>query len=333
MDSISPSINRLPLAQPSLLMPKGGLFVTLSNKHRKSWIHPESSFEQALRLYWANTRSSRTGIWFGIDPLVIPYLNHFCAVLRTFSRSTSLDLLCRINPSCDSAKFDTNSLLFSICIELLLRIEDERSPSCRSYYNRQERRFTTNLEVKNQLLSSIKGMIDSFAKELLLSQVEGPLEIWRFESMKLFAHAASINNFGDSCQDIFDRYLQNSCESILDAKARVNIGLLSELEGRPEISLNRGARLSFRCEVLCLTRLYADNHTDGEIALVPYTAYSPLQCAIESYTMSHHPIPSLIGKFPEDIWRVCNWSSKLTNYFNFDQHSAEQLLKQVHYLS
>lgn len=327
MDCRSPSIIRLPLAQPSLLMPTSGLFLALNNVHKQGqrWIKPESNFEQALNIYWKTARAPRADVAFGVDALVLPYLAHFCAITKLFPQSVTCDLLSQINPSFKTHNLDRKTLLLNLCAELLERIEDDRNAE-----DSPVTRLTTNLEVKNHLIDSIKKMSEAFAKERMLLQVEGPLEDWRLESMGIFAHAASIDDFQGKCQMTFNRYRSAAIASLMDVDYEDDIDFVCAVEAAPGLCLNPAAAVNFRCEMAMASNLYADTHLCGDKTSIPYTAYTPVQYAVENYVLSQATRPSLSGRFPEDRMKVALWKQNLIDNFGFDYYSAEQLLKQVH---
>ncbi len=327
MDCRSPSITRLQLAHPSLLLPTGGLYLALNNssKNPNMWVQPESKFEQALNLYWKTARSSHANAAFGVDALVLPYLAHFCAIAKMFTQSASCDLLSQINSAFKWHDLDRGSLMLNLCADLLESIEEERNAE-----HEQVARITTNLEVKHKLICCLQRMKDEFASKRMLLQVEGPLEEWRLASMALFAHAASIDDFSDKCQRAFERYIQGATASLMDADYRLDLEFVDTIEKAPALRLNAARSISFRCEVVTMSSLYADTHLGGDKSALPYTAYTPLQYAVENYVLRQSLMPSLSGRYPEDPMKVALWKQNLMDCFNFDYFSAEQLLKQVH---
>lgn len=328
MDCRSPSIIRLPLAQPSLLMPSSGLFLAINNPHKQGqrWTQPESNFEQALNLYWKTSRAPRSDVSFGVDALVLPYLAHFCAIAKMFTQSASCDLLSQINPSFNPHNLDRKTLLLNLCAELLERVEDDRNAEDNPFI-----RLTTNLEVKNYLIDSIKKMSDTFAKERMLLQVEGPLEDWRKESIGIFAHAAGVDDFQGKCQMTFNRYRSAAIASLMDADCQDDLDFVRSVEAAPGLCLNPAVAFNFRCEMTMASNLYADAHLSGDKTSIPYTAYTPIQYAIEHHVLAQTTKPSLSGRFPEDRMKVALWKQNLIDSFGFDYYSAEQLLKQVHH--
>lgn len=327
MDCRSPSITRLRLAQPSLLLPTGGLYLALNNPHKQGtrWIQPESKFEQALNVYWKTARAPRADASFGVDALVLPFLAHFCAITRMFPQSASCDLMNQVNPSFKTNDLERNALMLSLCAELLESIEDERIAE-----DNPVTRLTTSLEVKNRLVFSIRGMKEKFASERMLLQVEGPLEEWRLASMGIFAHAAGIDHFAVKCQTAFDRYRKCAEASLMDCSYKDDLDFAGEVESAPALNLTSARTINFRCEMAMASRLYADTYLEGDKTSIPYTAYTPIQYAVEHYVLSQSQKPTLSGRFPEDPMRVALWKQNLIDAFDFDYFSAEQLLKQVH---
>lgn len=330
MDCRSPSIIRLPLAQPSLLLPTGGLYLALNNPHKQGsrWTQPESRFEQALHIYWKTNRTPRADVSFGVDALVLPYLAHFCAIAKMFPQSASCDLLSQINPTVNTNDVTRNTLMLHICAELLERIEDDRNAA-----DNPTIRLTTNLEVKNYLVESIRNMSETFAKERMLLQVEGPLEDWRKESMGIYAQAAAIDDFAGKCQMAFNRYRPGAVGSLMDADFTDDLEFVRAIESAPGLRLNPANTINFRCEMAMASNLYADTHLCGDKTSIPYTAYTPMQYAVESHVLSQSTKPCLSGRFPEDRMKVALWKQNLIDGFGFDYFSAEQLLKQVHRFS
>lgn len=327
MDCRSPSITRLPLAQPSVLLPTGGLYLALNNPHKQGlpWTQPESRFEQALHIYWKTNRAPRADVSFGVDALVLPYLAHFCAIAKMFPQSASCDLLNQINPAVKTNGINRNTLMLNICAELLERIEDDRSADDNPVY-----RLTTSLEVKNLLVDTIRNMTEIFAKERMLLQVEGPLENWRLESMGIYAHAAGVDDFAGKCQMAFNRYRIGATASLMDADYTDDLDFVCAIESAPGLRLNPARIINFRSEFAMASNLYADTHLSGDKTSIPYTAYTPAQYAVESHVLSQSAKPSLSGRFPEDRMKVAVWKQNLIDGFGFDYFSAEQLLKQVH---
>lgn len=324
MDYISPSITRLPLAQPSMDFPRSEGYGSLLKKNGLRWIHPDSTFEEALNIYWKTNRAPRADVSFGVDALVLPYLARFCGIAMSCPQ-TSIGLLNKINPAFDASGLGYKTIMLNLCAGLLERIEDDRNAE-----GNPVTRLTTVLEVKNRLVDTIKSINPIYAKEFLLFQVEGSLDEWRQESMKLYAHAASIDDFQGKCQMAFNRYRPAAIASLMDADCNDDIDFLQAVEGAPGLSLNPAQATQFRCEMTVASNLYADTNLAGDKTAIPYTAYAPIQYAVEHHVLAQTTKPSLSGRFPEDRMKVALWKQNLIDSFGFDYYSAEQLLKQVH---
>lgn len=304
MDSISPSITRPLLA------------------HRG--VHSDPTFEEALNIYWKTCRKPRADVSFGVDALVLPYLAGFCEIARGFPQ-TSIAVLNKINPAFEAYGLGYKTTMLNLCAELLERIEDDRNAE-----DNPVTRLTTVLEVKNRLVDTIKSINPIYAKGLLLRKVEESLEKWRQESMELYAHAASIDDFQGKCQMTFNRYRPAAIASLMDANCKDDIDLLQAVEAAPGLNGNSAEATRFRSEMAIASNLYADTYLAGDKTAIPYTAYAPIQYAVERHVLAQTTKPSLSGRFPEDRMKVALWKQNLIDSFGFDYYSAEQLLKQVH---
>ena len=322
MNCRSPSITRLPLAQPSLLIPTN----KASPSHLR-WIQPDSAFEEALNIYWKTNRAPRADDSFGVDALVLPYLARFCGIAGSFPESTR-NLITKIDPEFNPYGLNRQTTLLSLCCKLLERIEDNRNAE-----DNPVSRLTTVLEVKNFLIDSIRRMNSYCCKGTFLNHAEGPIEDWRQESMGLFAHAASIDDFPGKCQMTFDRYRSAAIASLMDADFTDDLEFVRAIESASVLRLNPAVAVNFRSEMAMATNLYADTHLSGDTTSIPYTAYTPAQYAVENHVLSQTTKPSLSGRFPEDRIKVALWKQNLIDNFGFDYFSAEQLLRQVHRFS
>lgn len=312
---------QLALAAPSLFPPRGGLFEAVNaGLHRRQ---PEWDFQKTLRSFWQT--QARNEVDFGADPLVVPYLSHFCTLLNFFPSSVSTYFLRQV-VDIDFAEDETNklSMLLRFCTNLLDRLQQERASE-----PDEAPRLTTNLEVRNWLNGAIQRMEDHFSQERLDAHLKTPLEVWRSNNMRLYAAAAAIPHFTSCCQLVFNQYTTNVHKSLIDASATVDTDQIRKVESAPGLNLTPGVTLNFRIEVMAVAAAYKVQ-VQSDVREIPYNVTPILQYAVEHYVLGEHPKASLSGRSPEDNIKVKSWVSQLVSEFGFDHYSARQLVSQVH---
>lgn len=316
--------SRLSLAAPALLAPKGGVFEAMHNGTSRQILR-EWNFGHTLTGYLviqaARSPSSSFEASLGVDPIVIPYLSHFCSLFAILSEDSAKQLLAVVDPKAES--FNKLSTLLKFCARLLQSFHDERSsePS-------EENRLTTSLEVHNRLTGTVMMLDNEKVRERLIEQLKGPLNTWRKDAMRIYATAAGVPHFTACCQLAFNQYTANVRKSLIDTSAAVDRAQIQKVESAPELRLQPVNTMNFRIEAMAAVGMVSQVQTEPRE--VPYTVYAPLQYAIEHYVLSENGFPSLSGRFPEDRAKVKLRVSQLVCEFGFDQYSARQLLSQVY---
>lgn len=250
-----------------------------------------------------------------MDPVVAPYMAQVFTLLCRFPDAAAHSIYRQLDPISMFPGADNKEVIGHFCQELLLSLKSSNPGKI----------ITTSL-VRDRLTPLMAAMPESVYSERLRHHLHTDIALWLDTAINAATRATCIPMFDKECTTAIQRYVDHATGSLSGSNAHsmgtivpVDEEFLAKVENH--LHVKWFDRTEFRTDTLSRIKEMSYSHLFDPRKPLPYTAYKPLQYAVERFVIGDYQFAQLKGTALIDAAKL-----NLKTLFGMEDDQSRQIL-------